>query len=80
MYAKWKKLGVKNEDARFVLPNACETELVISANFREYRHIFKLRCTPHAQWEIREACTQMLRILHSKAPAVFDDLLALTKE
>ncbi len=80
MYAKWKNMGLKNEDARFVLPNACQTELVISANFREYRHIFKLRCTPHAQWEIKEACAQMLKILHSKAPNVFEDLLGLLKE
>ncbi len=78
MYARWKKAGLKNEDARFVLPNACQTELVISANFREYRHIFKLRCTPHAQWEIRQACSEMLKILYNKAPNVFEDLISLT--
>ncbi len=75
MYAKWKERGLRNEDARFVLPNACTTELVISANFREFRHIFAMRCSRHAQWEIRAACTEMLKQLHPHAPAVFDDIL-----
>lgn len=75
MYAKWKARGLRNEDARFVLPNACATELVISADFREFRHIFTVRCSRHAQWEIRAACTEMLTILHRHAPAVFADLV-----
>ncbi|MCA1808241.1 MAG: FAD-dependent thymidylate synthase [Kiritimatiellia bacterium] len=77
MYAKWKARGLKNEDARFVLPNACASTLVITANFREFRHIFRLRCARHAQWEIREACTRMLRLLQPRAPAVFADLMEL---
>lgn len=77
MYARWKQRGVKNEDARFVLPNACATEIVISANFREFRHIFQVRCTRQAQWEIREACRTMLQLLHPQAPHVFADLLSL---
>jgi thymidylate synthase (FAD) len=75
MYAKWKARGLKNEDARFVLPNACTTELVVSANFREWRHIFKVRCHPRAQWEIREVCLNMLKLLHEQAPNVFADLM-----
>jgi len=77
MYAKWKARGLRNEDARFVLPNACATELVLSANFREFRHIFRVRCSPHAQWEIREACGIMLKDLHARAPSVFEDLIPL---
>jgi thymidylate synthase (FAD) len=80
MYKKWKDFGLRNEDARFVLPNACTTEIVISANFREFRHIFKVRCTPHAQWEIREACRRMLDELHKQAPHVFDDILQDVKK
>jgi thymidylate synthase (FAD) len=76
MYAKWKARGLKNEDARFVLPNACTTELVVSANFREWRHIFKVRCHPRAQWEIREVCLNMLGKLHERAPNVFSDIMA----
>ena len=71
MYAKWKKAGIRNEDARFVLPNACATEIMISANFREYRHVFDMRCSQHAQWEIREACEVMWDILREHAPNVF---------
>jgi thymidylate synthase (FAD) len=75
MYMKWKGMGLRNEDARFVLPNACATEIVISANFREFRHIFRVRCSPHAQWEIRDACMRMLKVLHEHAPHVFGDVL-----
>jgi len=74
MYARWKDAGLRNEDARFVLPNACSTEIMITANFREFRHIFRVRCTRHAQWEIRAACLRMLDLLCEQAPAVFGDL------
>jgi thymidylate synthase (FAD) len=74
MYRKWRGRGLKKEDARFVLPNACATEMLISANFREFRHIFAVRCTPHAQWEIRDACLLMLAELNRRAPLVFGDL------
>jgi len=75
MYIKWKKhFGLKNEDARFVLPNACCTEIIMSANFREFRHISKVRCSKHAQWEIRAVAKEMLRQLYEKSPSVFEDL------
>jgi len=80
MYARWQARGLKKEDARFVLPNACTSELVISANFREFRHIFAVRCAPQAQWEIREACAAMLRELHRRAPSVFQDQMALLEK
>jgi len=67
-YCKLQELGIKNEDARFVLPNAVQSEIVLSANFRELRHIFCVRCDRHAQWEIREVALQMLRIMKKEAP------------
>ena len=76
MYAKWKAKGLKSEDARFVLPNACTTEMIVSANFREWRHVFKVRCHRRAQWEIRAVCLVMLKELHRQAPNVFADLMA----
>jgi thymidylate synthase (FAD) len=76
MYAKWKGKGLKSEDARFVLPNACTTELVVSANFREWRHVFHVRCHRRAQWEIREVCLLLLKELHQQAPHVFGDIMA----
>jgi len=75
MYDKWKAYGLRNEDARSVLPNACYTEIVISANLREFRHIFEVRCDRHAQYEIRKCSLEMLRILNEKAPHIFKDLM-----
>jgi len=75
MYIRWKDRGLKSEDARFVLPNACTSEIVISANFRQFRHIFRLRCDKHAQWEIRAICRDMLFKLYNVAPSVFQDVL-----
>jgi len=72
-YQKLQELGIKNEDARFVLPNAIKSEIVISANLREWRHILELRCAPDAQWEIREICNEILKILKKEAPTVFED-------
>jgi len=74
MYRKWRDRGLRKEDARFVLPNACTSEIVVSANFREWRHIFKLRTSAKAQWEIRDACRVMLSILAERAPACFADV------
>jgi thymidylate synthase (FAD) len=74
MYHKWRGRDLRKEDARFVLPNACTSEVVVSANFREWRHIFKLRISPKAQWEIRKACQQILLVLKERAPASFRDI------
>jgi len=64
-----------NEDARFLLPNACISEIVISANFRELRHIFTVRCDARAQWEIRRVSMLMLGKMKEVAPNVFDDFV-----
>lgn len=75
MYNFWKSKGLKNEDARFVLPNACCSEIVVTANFREWRTIFGLRCDKHAQWEIRELMMKIMSELYKQAPNVFCDLM-----
>ena len=76
-YVDWqKKLGKgekSNEDARFVLPNACETRLVVTMNVRELRHFFSLRMCNRAQWEIRKMAEEMFRICFNTAPALFMD-------
>lgn len=72
-YMKLREMNIKKEDARFLLPNAIESIIVISANFREWRHIFELRCSMHAQWEIRQVALEMLKILKEKAPHTFAD-------
>ena len=71
-----RKFWIKKEDARFVLPNACATNIVIT-NFREFRHIFKLRCAPNSQWEIR-MFTDVANIESSRPSSVrrSDELIA----
>ena len=73
-YSLLLNYGLKPEDARFVLPNACTTEIVVSGNFREYRNFLKLRLSPRAQWEIREAAYIILDKLYDIAPSCFEDL------
>lgn len=73
-YRDLLKLGLKPEDARFVLPNACTTEIIVSGNFREYRNFLKLRLSPRAQWEIRKAANIILDKLYEIAPSCFEDL------
>lgn len=73
MYNKWRDRGLKREDARFVLPNACTSEIVVSANFREWRHIFSVRLSTKAQWEIRKACALIRDTLIEQAPNCFAD-------
>jgi thymidylate synthase (FAD) len=73
-YAGLQRLGVRNEDARFVLPNAVDSQIVVSANLREWRHIIELRCRPASQWEIRQACGEILKLLKKSVPTAFEDL------
>ncbi|URA09157.1 FAD-dependent thymidylate synthase [Thermospira aquatica] len=70
-YQKLVALGIKREDARFLLPNATETTLSMSANFREWLHVIDMRVSPHAQWEIRELLTLIWKELYAIAPVVF---------
>lgn len=69
--------GLKPEDARFVLPNACTTTITVSGNFREWRNFLQLRLSPRAQWEIRKLANIILQKLVEIAPSVFKDLLVL---
>ncbi len=74
-YEEMVKGGVPKEDARYILPNATTSEIVISANFREFRHLCSVRCTPFAHWEIRKVCFEMLKILKKEAPITFYDFV-----
>jgi thymidylate synthase (FAD) len=66
--------GYAKEDARYVLPTAFMTTIMVGMNFRELRHFFKLRCPPEAQWEIREIAEKMLDKIYRIAPNVFEDM------
>ena len=72
-YKKLVELGIPKEDARFVLPNAAETKIVITMNVRELLHFFELRCCNRAQWEIRELAHKMLELVKPTAPYIFMD-------
>ncbi|MFA5675744.1 MAG: FAD-dependent thymidylate synthase [Christensenellales bacterium] len=76
-YGKWRyALGCggeqSNEDARFVLPGACETRMMLTMNARELLHFFTLRCCNRAQWEIRALAWSMLKLVINAAPALFE--------
>jgi thymidylate synthase (FAD) len=73
-YHQLRELGVRKEDARFVLPNAAATRIIVTMNFRSLRHLFTVRCDKAAQWEIRALALEMLRQVHALAPSVFADL------
>ena len=60
-----------NEDARFVLPNACDTRMILTMNVRSLWNFFKLRCCTRAQWEIRDLATEMLRLCKEASPLLF---------
>lgn len=74
-YLYFMSAGCKPEDARYILPNACKTELAVTYNLRTWRHVIKERgLNKHAQWEIREIFHGIYEDLQVKLPSVFGDL------
>lgn len=73
IYKSLQELKIRKEDARYVLPNAVESQIVVSANFREWRHIIELRGSPQSQWEFRQVVIEILKILKNHAPTIFGD-------
>jgi thymidylate synthase (FAD) len=71
IYSEFLEAGVNAEDARFLLPNACETKIVVTMNARELLHFFKERSCVLAQWEIRGLAEEMLRQCREIAPTLF---------
>ncbi len=72
-YRELIEAGVAAEDARYLLPNAMETKIVVTMNVRELLHFFELRCCKRAQWEIRELALRMLGLAEPTAPYIFMD-------
>ena len=70
---KYDRLAEKKaiEDARFVLPNSCETQMVMTMNARSLKNFFRIRCCNRAQWEIRDIADQMLALVSAVAPELF---------
>lgn len=66
--------SIKKEDARYIIPQAITTKIIMTANFREWRHFLKLRLHKSAQWEIRKVAKEILKILYNHASSVFEDI------
>jgi len=87
-YARWKKAmeftedtylnmvfsGATAQEARSVLPNSLKTEIVVTANLREWHHIFKLRCSKAAHPQIREVMLPILSDFHEQIPVIYGDI------
>lgn len=87
-YAAWKRAceaaeqayfdmldwGCSPQEARAVLPNSLKTEIIMTANIREWRHFFKLRCSTAAHPQIREIAVPLLTEMKSQIPVLFDDI------
>ena len=72
-YRELVKVGVKPEDARYVLPNACQTKIVVTMNARSLLNFFRERCCLRAQWEIRILANLMLAEVKKVAPKIFEN-------
>ncbi|MDH7516876.1 MAG: FAD-dependent thymidylate synthase [Candidatus Thermoplasmatota archaeon] len=70
-YNKLLDMGIPAEDARYVLPNATCTNIMVTMNARSLLNFFELRCCLHAQWEIRELANKMLKEVKKVAPIIF---------
>ncbi len=69
--SKAEKMAI--EDARFVLPNACDTRMICTFNCRSLLNFFRLRCCNRAQWEIRSVAREMFKLVYKVAPSIFEN-------
>jgi thymidylate synthase (FAD) len=73
-YNRLRAMGISPQIARSVLPNSLKTELVMTANLREWRHFFRLRCAPDAHPQMRQVAIPLLDEMRSRLPVVFEDI------
>ena len=73
MYRGLRKADWVPQDARQILPTGIVAQIVMTTNFREWRHVFELRCSPAAHWEIRKVMVNLLKDVKQRVPVVFDD-------
>lgn len=74
MYRGLRKSGWLRQDARQILPTGINAQIVMTANFREWRHVFRVRTAADAHWEIRQVMKNLLEEVKKKVPIIFDDL------
>jgi len=75
-YKELRRLNVSPQWARSVLPHSLKTEIVVTCNLREWRHFFRMRCSPAAHPQIREIMNPLLKEVKKLIPVVFDDMKA----
>ena len=75
-YLQMRQSGARPEDARAILPNSLKTEIIMTANLREWRHILKLRTAKAAHPQMIQVANMILDILKEKLPVVFEDISA----
>lgn len=73
-YLRLLELGARPQEARSVLPNSLKTEIVMTANLREWRHVFELRCSGAAHPQMREIMLPLLMTFEERLPGFFEDL------
>jgi len=73
-YQRLTELGIPKEDARYIMPNATETNIIVTMNARSLINFFSLRLEKDAQWEIRAIAKKMLEEAHRVAPAIFREV------
>lgn len=73
LYGEFIESGIPKEDARYILPNAAATSIMVTMNARELLHFITLRTCLRAQWEIREVAEKMLELAREKAEVIFED-------
>lgn len=74
VYDELRNLGIPKEDARFTMLEGTKSRLVVSMNFRSWRHFLWLRLDKAAQWEIRKVAHEILKVLYTEAPKTFQDI------
>jgi thymidylate synthase (FAD) len=73
LYSEMVAAGIPAEDARYILPNATGTKIMLTMNARELLLFFRLRCCERAQWEIGEMAVEMLKLARGVAPIIFSE-------
>jgi len=73
-YNKLIEMGIKKEDARYIIPQAVTSNIMVTMNARELLNFFRLRCTKNAQWEIRELANRMIKLAKEKSPIIFENV------
>lgn len=74
LYHRLRDLGIPKQDARFVIPNACESRIYVTMNARSLRNFLRLRLAKDAQWEIRKLAIRMFDLAYEVGPELFEDL------